>query len=320
MPGSIIVGAIRLDDEAETFDIATNGLSIAYSFDPTNGPPDFLESNRAPFVIVDNRAAVVDPTLEAFQDDILADLTNGIFGGVSARLDGLSGGTVVGVTRHATGSTTHFKGAVVTAANEPQAWAHSFGGTRHQDASRPIVDADLQFGGIMSGFDRQIAATTRLGVLLGGSQGEADTAFDSQEEDINTFFAGLYGRHERGRFTFDATVLVGHSAHERERRVLNNLVATGFQTASADFDAIFVAAALEVAADVPLGTHYIRPSAHLRYAGSFLDGFTETGAADTLTIADREVHLLQGRAQLALPTRAGDQTRRCPCAVRSKWA
>jgi outer membrane autotransporter protein len=43
------------------------------------------------------------------------------------------------------------------------------------------------------------------------------------------------------------------------------------------------------------------PSAYVRYAGYFLDGYTETGSAANLTVGDRDLHILQGRLQVALP-------------------
>ena len=37
------------------------------------------------------------------------------------------------------------------------------------------------------------------------------------------------------------------------------------------------------------------------YTGLFLDGYTETGITNPLTVSDRDVHLLGARAQLLLP-------------------
>ncbi len=308
LPGSNIQGLIDLGGGVNTLNVG-NGLSIANTFvfgprlggNPSANAPVIGTTYGAPFAVNGNQIAVVDPTLEAFQDEVLIDLTNGIFEGVSARLDGLSGGTIVGVTRQPLGAEGIYKGTHMPASADRHAWAHAFGATRSQDATAPTVDADHQLGGMMSGIDAQVSAGLRAGFFLGGSWSDADTAFNSQEEEIETFFGGVYGQRNFGRLALDATITVGHSQHERERQVANNLVAGGIQTATGDFDGTFIAAALDLETDVPVGTHRVTPSVHFRYAGQFLDSFVETGATGNLALSAREVHVLQGRGQLALP-------------------
>jgi len=56
---------------------------------------------------------------------------------------------------------------------------------------------------------------------------------------------------------------------------------------------------VHLAADQARST--IEASASLRYAGLFLDGFTETGSPANLTVDDREVHLAVARAVLSAP-------------------
>ncbi len=312
LPGSVIVGAINLGAGTDKLEVG-NGLSIAKTFDST---PEIIETNGAPFAVNGNQVAVVDPTLEAFQDEILTDLTNGIFGGVSARLNGLPGNSVVGVTQPPgtydgamrLSPRASYKGTQIPSSGDRQSWAHAFGAARNQDAARPTVEADHQLGGLMSGMDGQVSAYTRAGFFLGGSWGEADTAFNSQEEEIETFFGGVYARHTMRQLAVDMAFTVGHSAHERDRQVANNLVATGLQTASSEFDGVFTSAELGLSRQVPLGAHFVVPSVQVRYAGHFLDGFTEQGAAGNLSVADRDIHLFQGRGQVALPLTR--QTRR----------
>lgn len=304
-PGSIIVGGINLGAGSDKL-IVENGLSIANTFD---SPPEVIDTNGAPFAVNGNQVAVVDPTLEGLQDEILADLTNGIFGGITARLDGLPGGSVVGITQPPgafsgamrLGPKASHKGEYVAPRGDRQAWAHAFGAAREQDAERPTVAAEHRLGGLMSGLDGQVTSRIRAGFYLGGTWGKADTDFRSQSEEIDTFFGGVYARHDIGQTALDVAVTVGHSSHERERQVANNTVATGLQEAQSAFDGIFTAAELGLSREVMLGRRTIKPGVQIRYAGHYLDGFTETGAAGNLTVADRDVHLLQGRAQVALP-------------------
>jgi hypothetical protein len=45
----------------------------------------------------------------------------------------------------------------------------------------------------------------------------------------------------------------------------------------------------------------VEQSLTLSYAGLFLDGYTETGTTNPLTLNDRDVHVASARATLALP-------------------
>lgn len=298
LPGSIIVGTISFGLGIDTLNVSP-GLSIAKTF--TGSLPEIINTNGSPFAVSGLQVAVVDPTLEALQDEILHDVTNSILGGVTARLDGLASREVVGVTRtEDRGGKTTFKSTHVTDTGDRQAWAHVLGGHRDQDSDGPTVESDYIFGGLVSGLDGRISSQARAGFFLGGLTGQAETDIGTQEEDIDMVFGGLYSRITRGRMAFDTTVLVGHSDHERRRQVANNTVVGGLETAVTDFEGTFVAVETNISTTVDVGERRILPSVTLRYAGNFLDGFTETGTAAPLIAGDRDVQLLVGKAQIAL--------------------
>lgn len=297
LPGSVVRGPIDLGGGVNTLNVG-NGLSIANAF--VGGAP-IVVSNGAPFAVNGNQVAVVDPTLEALQSDMLVDLTNGILGGVSARLDGLPGGTVVGVTGQPSTHKVTYKGEHIADVGDRQMWAHAFGAARDQEAGRPTVEAEHRLGGLMSGMDSQVDSTLRAGFFLGGSWGTAESVLGTQDEDISTIFGGIYVRKESGGLALDAALTLGHSEHERERQVANNLAPGGLQTAEGNFDGTFVATSLGLTSDVHMGRFRLNPGVHVRYAGLFLDGFTEAGATGNLALAERDIHTVQTRAQLALP-------------------
>lgn len=153
----------------------------------------------------------------------------------------------------------------------------------------------------MAGFDGATDDGTRLGVFFGGAAGKIDADFNSQETDVKTVFGGLYASRQMGTTAVDAAVLVGYSNYDRERRVANNLVANGVQTASAEYNAWLVSPEITFTQPVPYGGQRLEASLTLRYSGLFLDGISETGAADALTIEDRDIHVFQARTQLSLP-------------------
>jgi hypothetical protein len=99
----------------------------------------------------------------------------------------------------------------------------------------------------------------------------------------------------------DMAVTLGYADYDRERMVANNLVAGGLQTASADYDGWFVSPELTLTRPFWPAGFRLEKSVTLRYAGLFLDGFTETGAAAPLTVKDRDIHVGQARAQIAMP-------------------
>ena len=95
----------------------------------------------------------------------------------------------------------------------------------------------------------------------------------------------------------------GWSTYDLTRNVANNTAPGGVQTASADYGGYFIAPELAVSHTTSINGHEVVPSVRLGYAGTQLDGYTESGAAGGLTVDDRYVHLVIGRFQVAVPVR-----------------
>lgn len=301
-PGSVIVGPIDLGGGTNTLNVR-NGLSITNTFD--GGPPQAIAPNGAPFAVNGNRVAVADPTNLAAQDEFLTDLTGSIFSTVRNRLNGFGQGGVSGVTANPRamsiggGAVNHTDLAVDT---RRQAWAQGFGSYRLQRGREgPAVDADVRLGGLVSGLDGPIGAGGRAGVFFGGSWGDVDADYDSQQTDVESIFGGVYARWLRGRTRADFAFTAGYSEYDRERRVANNTTATGLETATADYDGWFVSPELTLTRPMWVDERRFEKSVTLRYAGLFLDGFTESGIDAPLTVDDRNIHVLQARTQLTMP-------------------
>lgn len=280
-----------------------NGQNIANTF--SGFVPDVINTNGAPFAVSGNQIAVVDPTNLAAQDEVIVDLTSGISSSVLNRLSGLRNG-VAGVT--ASGPrpmVVGMKDDGERADRARQYWMQGFGAVRDHEGDGPAVDTDHQLAGFVSGMDAQYSAHTRAGFFLGGSLGKVSAAFNSQDTDVDSFFGGAYVSTLRGRLALDMALTVGYSDYDRERRVTNNLAAGGLQTARADYNGWFISPEITLTRPFwPFGLR-LEKSVTLRYAGLFLDGFTETGAAAPLTVKDRDVHVGQARAQLAVPLNHG---------------
>ncbi len=149
--------------------------------------------------------------------------------------------------------------------------------------------------------DRWVNDHTRAGAFVGGSVGTVDVDFDSQDIDVDGLYGGVYLRRITGRWVVDLTVTGGILEHDSERRVANNTVVGGLQNATATYDGAFISPELALSTTLYRGTVSIVPRVSVRYGGLYLDGYTETGAADALTIGSRDVHILQARAELAFP-------------------
>lgn len=148
------------------------------------------------------------------------------------------------------------------------------------------------------GTDAAYSDTLTLGAFLGESWARGQTTDGSQETETMSLFVGAYGSSVHTGVTFDFALVGGGSQYDRERQVANNLVANGLETASADYYGWFISPELTARA-----TQFqsFEPFVTLRYAGLFLDGFTETGAAAPLTLDSQMLHLATGRLGVTVP-------------------
>ncbi len=299
-PGSVIVGP--LDFAAGNTLVVDNGHSIAHTF--TSNPPVVI-ANGAPFVANGLQVAVVDPTSLALADDVFFDLTNTVTGSVLSRLHGARQGGSPGQAVAALdgeGDPLSFASSLGVV-DGPEAWVQVFGLAREQRTASPAIGADHYLGGVVAGLDGNVAQDTRAGFFLGASTGQLDVKFGSQDEDVDSAFGGLYLGYATGPWAVDLVVTGGWSTYDLNRTVANNTVPGGLETASADYDGYFIAPELAISHVTDVNGHDVIPSVRLGYAGTHLDGYTETGSAGAITVDDRDVQLLTGRFQVAVPVR-----------------
>ena len=297
LPGSVTEGAMNFA-AGNALDVA-NGLSIDMTF--TGNAPSVI-ANDAPFAVNGLAVAVVDPTALAMADDIVFDLTNAVSGSVFSRLRGerLGGASGQAVASLDGGDGLGFASSME---GRNEAWVEVFGLARDQRAQSPAVGADYHLGGVIAGVDTPVGGDTRAGLFLGGSYGELDVKFGSQDEDISSAFLGAYGGYASGPWAVDLVVTGGWSRYELTRNVASNTAPGGVETVSADYDGYVIAPELSVARTVSVHGQEVVPSVQVGYAGTHLDGYTETGAANGLTVEDRFLHLLTGRFQVTVPVR-----------------
>lgn len=304
LEGSVIVGEIYLGQGTNTL-VVGNGLSLATTIDANTALDGVSTSGGNPFATqVDGKrtlVAVVDPTAFSLPDEGLADLTSGIFGVLAGRQ------SQVGLQSGFSGGASMTLG-YAPAENQPEnshvrermshVWGEMFGSYRMQDGSGNDTDTTSGVGGLMAGIDGAYFDTLTLGGFVGASWGASETTNGRQETETSSFYAGIYGSSVHTGVTFDFALVGGGSQYDRERQVANNLVANGLETARADYSGWFLSPELTARATLFQG---FEPFVTLRYAGLFMDGFTETGTAAPLTMDSQTLHLATARLGVTLP-------------------
>ncbi|MEP3275687.1 MAG: autotransporter outer membrane beta-barrel domain-containing protein [Stappiaceae bacterium] len=294
-PGSVIEGKIQFDNGTPTQTLAVeNGLSINKTL--TGVVPGTINPNGAPMAISGTQVAVVDPTNLSTQDEQLADLTGGISSALQNRLSGVrnnSTGTVA--------TSGPFDTALSPVDPGHPFWIEGFGSYRQQEASSPAVETQQWVGGFVIGADDLLRDNLRAGFFGGAAWGGVEADFNSQDTDSQSFFVGSYASLLKAGLIFDLALTVGYSDFDQERSVANNLVAGGLETATADFSGWFVSPELTVTKPTVILGRRLEGSLALRYAGLFLDSYTESGTTAPLTVDNRDVHIGVARLQLAAP-------------------
>ncbi|MCP4779407.1 MAG: autotransporter domain-containing protein [Hyphomicrobium sp.] len=296
-PGSRIIGRIRLGDGPDTITFQ-NRVSTVLTFDDDNGGlPEEIHTNGLPYVVSGTTVAVLDPSAFNQHDEMLSDLTSGIFNSVHARL---AGSTAPVVVPQAVGK--GFVEPIIR--NDTAVWAQAFGGWRNQDNTGPINGADHNLVGGIAGVDGLISPTTRIGAFGGLARDEVSVHYNSQDIDADSYFGGVYASFKNTGWFADMILTAGQTDHDSKRRVMYNLSDTGMQTGRANYDGTFISPEVAVGTRLPAGTFAIEPSLRVRYAHMSLDGYSETGAVDGLSVRSRDISLWQGRAQIAFPWEA----------------
>ena len=182
-------------------------------------------------------------------------------------------------------------------------WGTTFAGGSFYDGSGTTGDVRGKYAGFMVGAHAAMSENARLGVFGGVAKGKFEGQTNSHDIVSEASYLGAYAHLDQSDYWTKLVLVAGWSDQDSERNVANNLVVGGIETASADYSAFFVSPALTVGAhvaDTPSGLPVIGSfTAH--YAGMFIDGYTETGVTNPVTVGDRDIHTLGTRFELSLP-------------------
>lgn len=180
--------------------------------------------------------------------------------------------------------------------NEIGGWTQVLGLTSTGNRRAVIGQGDGIFDGAMMGFDLPLSSNTMGGMFMGGSVAEVGSLNTSHDHGAKSFYAGGYASHEVNGYFFDAAIAGGRTSH-KNKRVVDG---TKFD-AEASYSGYFVSPSLTASTFTQIGERVVIPSLRLQYAGYFFNDYTEDGVTKTLTVSDRESHVVNTRAQLTVP-------------------
>lgn len=308
--GSILIGLIDLGGGVNTLNIGA-GRSLNSRFDSDDGAATLpvIGSLAGHLVAFDGSATqrqIVAVDLSAFVsfDDALAALTSGFGGAVQSRQSALRSDPALGFSAGDETGAQHL--------NSNRFWVEGFGAYRQDQSDRTGSDFDSLTGGLVAGGDVPLDAITSVGVMAGFAASTSDNEINTQATDATSYFGGIYASTQAGGIFWDASLTLGYTDYDAERITANNLVANGLETARADYSGWFINPQITMtreAANPLAGRTFhgfsaspaLEQSMTLSYAGLFMDGYTETGTTNPLTLDDRSVHIASARAALTLP-------------------
>jgi hypothetical protein len=247
-------------------------------------------STSGPVPVFVNQAtkklATYDPTLFAASSDALGDMT----GTISSLTPGRFNGTD----------------------KEHPLWARGFGMTASYAGSEATLARNYNYSGAAMGYDFTRSKSLILGVLGGYGQTSLTTngtAMQSYNSSSDDGFLGLYGQKRWNNAWLDFALYGGVQVFNQQRYINDNLAYFGNASALASFSGSWLApeAGVTIKAAEVSGWSLL-PTARLRYAQQWMNGYTETGGSGAnASVSGRNVTL--GQSFVGVGTRKSVKTR-----------
>jgi outer membrane autotransporter protein len=252
-----------------------------------------------PTVTVGGLTASLDPTAMAQQDRTLMDFTGGMSSMVQGRLAGSATGSGPMAMSYAMDDGKQMLSkAPVSSWNAPvTVWSSMFGASRSQNGTDTTLNSTSSvFGGVI-GVDRRIQPNWLVGAFLGGGSGSLNVDLSSQKINTDYFSGGVYSRYEWASQFFDATLQAGSMNNRSSRLVQNTLTGAG-ENATANYNGWFISPEVAYGYRIKLGDTTVTPTFRARYVAGTLDGYNETGSAQTLSVGSRTLQDFEERAEV----------------------
>ena len=303
-----------------------------------------INASGAPFVVVPTatggiQVAVLDPTTFALADRSLTNVTGEISEMLQDRFAGMSAGAggpgalgfagapnssaadqaqaaFSGIPSVANSSVamSYASGASRPVIGKAPAsvpyydttiWASGFGGERHQRADGVVLPTDDTAFGDAMGVDRTLGSNLRLGAFIGAGASREAVELNVQTIDATYVFGGAYGRFDWISQYLDFSLYGGGIDNRSTRQVANNLAPGGLENATASYGGWFISPEITYGYRIPFNAITVTPRVRLRYVGGQLDGYSESGSMQNLSVGSRSINDLEERGEVELSTVAG---------------
>ena len=296
LAGSKIVGFLDLATGLTGGNTLSIGkrLNTALEFDDTYGLT--VETNGMPHVVYDELGnipvlAVVDPTLFAAEDDMVADLSRSVGNAIDARLGsaiGQSVNTIMASTSNAQATGSQW-----------ETWATGLASYREQGEEGLNDGFDTTLGGFALGSDTVLSSGTRFGGFVGASHAHLNTNAGNEQIDSASTYAGIYAGYTLPNAFVNLGLTGGYANADTIRDVLNNMVAGGIEQAKGNPDGTFLTPQATIGTQIKTSSGILTPSLRVAYTHLAMDSYAETGSLANMTVAARTVSTLDLRGQVA---------------------
>ncbi|MCC5832644.1 MAG: autotransporter domain-containing protein [Chlamydiales bacterium] len=272
--GSNLQGLVQVTEDLLNLNVET-GLNLALTLTDVSSGFNNL-GIEAPFVLLADTIAVIDPTGFTLQPDLIADLSDTILNNIyRCRLD-CCGSCSCGI------------------------WAQGIGSYRKRSHDHHYVGYENLQSGFLIGYNAPFCKGL-TSLFAGATFGHAEVDQQTQKADVNSYFGGLtYETCFCGTF-IGLAVAAGYVDWDNARFVMNNLANGGVERAHADISGVFISPELTFAREFP--TIWCHPALTFtfRYAGFFPGNYQENGSIADLSVKRREIDLLTSRFEFAVP-------------------
>ena len=230
LAGSNVQGILDLAGDGGNSLVIGRRLNTALRF--TAVPEVATETNGMPYVAFGGILAVVDPTLFAAEDDMVADLSRSIGNAIDTRLGsavGQSVNTIMASTSNAQATGSQW-----------DTWATGLASYRQQGEEGLYDGFDTTLGGFALGSDTVLSSGTRFGGFVGASRAHLNTNAGNEQIDSASTYAGIYAGYTLPDAFVNLGLTAGYANADTSRDVLNNMVAGGIEQAKGNPDGTFL--------------------------------------------------------------------------------